>query len=334
MRPPLREHAGRLIQTASLSRHTAIETGIDRFLVSLAEAGPFGRSPLRPGTRRAYGVDLDQFARFLHTRITAPTVANVPTEAVAAFARHLTDAGRSPRTVARKLAAVRRLFRFLCSQGVCPADPSTGVRGPRPSDDPAPLTPEEMRALLARPELGSFTGARNRALLELLYGAGLRLSEAVGLNLSHLGLADGRLRLTGPTPRAVPLGPQATEALQAYLLRRAEALLARSISSVDAGALFVSARGRRLHPRSIQRIVERYLRLLESPPTSTRTRTPRHRGPGQLRAACARHLVEAGADPGLVSALLDRRPAAPPDPSRHQDLSELTARYRRAHPRA
>ena len=318
------------MQAPTLSPHTAIETGIELFLASLAEAGPFDRDPLLPGTRRAYGIDLDQFARFLHTRIAAPTVANVPAAAVAAFARQLTDAGRAPRTVDRKLAAVRRLFRFLCSHGVCPADPSAGVRGPGAPAEPDPPTPGEIRALLALPERDSFTGARNRALLELLYGAGLRLSEAVRLNLSHLVPDDGRLRLTG---RSVPLGPQAAEALRAYLLRRAEALLERSISSVDAGALFVSARGRRLHPRSVQRIVERYLRHLEPPRPAREARTPRHRGPGQLRAACARHLLEAGADPGLVSALLDRR-AAPAGPGRARDLADLTERYRLAHPRA
>ena len=321
------------MDAATLSPHTAIETGIELFLASLAEAGPYDRAPLLPGTRRAYGIDLDQFARFLHTRIAAPTVANVPAEAVAAFARQLTDAGRSPRTVDRKLAAVRRLFRFLRARGVCPADPSAGVRGPRASEEPDPPTPEEMGAILSLPERGSFTGARNRALLELLYGAGLRLSEAVSLNLSHLHLADGRLRLTGASPRALPLGPQATEALEAYLLRRAEALLQRSISAVDAGALFVSARGRRLHPRSVQRIVERYLRHLESGQAPPGAPPPRRRGPGQLRAACARHLLEAGADPGLVSALLDRRAPASA-PGRDPDLADLTARYRRAHPRA
>ena len=316
----------------TLSPHTAIETGIELFLASLAEAGPFGRSPLSPGTRRAYGVDLDQFARFLHTRVTAPTVANVPAEAVAAFARHLTDARRSPRTVARKLAAVRGLFRFLRSRAYAPPTPPwrsgppprPRIRLPHPRRDARPAGPSRARLLHRRQEPGPA-------------GADLRRRPAA--------LGSGEPEPEPPRPVRWPaahhrrqpprraLGPQAAEALQAYLLSRAEVLLTREISSVDAGALFVSARGRRLHPRSIQRIVDRYLRHLEAPPGPTREGPPRHRGTGQLRAACARHLVEAGADPGLVSALLDLRTAAS-DPDRGRDISELTARYRQAHPRA
>ena len=319
-----------------LNPHSPIETGIEHFVAG-SGAGTVGRGR-SPRTQQAYGVDLDQFARFLHTCIAGPTVTNITPTAVADFASHLADLGRQPRTVARKLAAVRALFHHLCATGVCSANPARGVRAPAASPAPAPPTAAQVEALLALPEADAFAGARDRAILELLYGAGLRLSELVQLNLSHLALDDEQVQLRGLDDRSLRLGPTATAAVRAYLLRRAEALVSREIGAVDAGALFVSARGRRLHPRTIQRLVAGYQRGLEGTAPLTRPAPRRRLGPGALRAACERHLIDAGADPGLVASLLGRRAAsrsARPRPTAGAaDLEVLAARYRQAHPRA
>lgn len=316
-----------------LTPRSATESGVDAFVAQFD-----GR---QPGTRQAYHTDLKQFAMFLHTCIAGPTVANVETTHVQAFASHLSREGRQVRTVARKLSAVRALFRYLQAAGIRPDNPAAAVHPADVPEQTIPLTPSQVRALLQLPERDSFTGARNRAMLELLYGAGMRLEELLGLNLSHLDL-DGecvRLQRSGARlarlgePATAPLGAPATTALRDWLLQRAEAMVQRQMADVDAGALFVSARGRRLRPRTVQRLVERYVRMLDRAEGGwERESMRRRRGPAVLRAACERHLIDNGADPGLVAALLGRsRVVAAADPS---DLATLAARYKQAHPRA
>ena len=320
----------------TLTPRSATEVGIDAFVAGLDSSGGEG---VLPRTRQAYATDLGQFARFLHTRIAGPTVDNIDSEDVRAFCDHLTDEARAPRTIARKLAAVRVLFRFLQRAGVRADNPARGVRPPVAAADPAPLTAAQIRALLQLPERDSFTGARNRAILELLYGAGLRLDELIGLNLSHLDLDGERLRVKrASAPQApgthAPLGVPATAALRDYLLRRADVLVDREMADVEAGALFVSARGRRLRPRTVQRVVERYLRVFDRAEGGwERERARRRHGPSTLRAACERHLIDAGADPGMVSVLLGRRSVRVPE-IKAVDTDDLVRRYRQAHPRA
>ena len=319
-----------------LSPRSATEVGVDLFVPDLDASGG---DRVLPRTRQAYATDLSQFARFLHTCIAGPTVSTIEAEHVKAFCEHLAVEGRQPRTITRKLAAIRSLFRFLQCAGVRPDNPALGVRPEEPASDPAPLTPQQIRSLLQLPERDSFTGARNRAILELLYGAGLRLDELLALNLSHLDLAGERLQVqrqsTPDTPSSVaPLGAPGTAALRDYLLQRAEVLVDREMTQVDAGALFVSARGRRLRPRTVQRIVERYLRVLDRSEGGWKhERARRRHGPGTLRAACERHLVDAGADAGLVAALLGRR-SVRVAVAATVDSEDLVARYRKAHPRA
>jgi integrase/recombinase XerC len=320
--------------TASLTPRSAIEAAIDDFRARLEAPGADARlGAVQPATVKAYATDLAQFARFLHTVVAGPAAGNVQTDHVRQFAEHLQAQGRQPRTVARKLASVRALFRHLQSLGLRGDNPARPVAPPQHGDEGLDLTPEQVRALLHLPERDSFTGARNRAILELLYGAGLRVDELLALNLTHLEIDDGRLRLTrsGSGSAAAPLGEASAAALRQWLLVRAEALLERPMEQVDAGALFVSARGRRLRPRTVQRLVERYLRRLEQG-LERPARRLRHRGPGVLRDACEQHMVGAGADPGLVAFLLGRRRIRAA--GRTEDPARLLARYRSAHPRA
>lgn len=312
-----------------LTPRSATETGIEAFMAHFDHR--------QPGTRNAYHTDLQQFALFLHTCIAGPTVTNIAPPHVQAFATHLAREGRQPRTIARKLSAVRALFRFLQATGVRADNPGATVHPPEAPTEPDTLTAAQVASLLQLPERGSFTGARNRAMLELLYGAGLRLDELLGLNLSHLDLEEEGVRLQRGGSAWVPLGAPATAALRDWLLARAEVMVQRQMSDVDAGALFVSARGRRLRARTVQRLVERYVRVLDRKEGGwERESMRRRRGPGTLRAACERHLVDNGADPGLVAALLGRsRVTAGRGSVRGSaDVAAIAARYKRAHPRA
>lgn len=313
--------------SVTLTARTAIEHGIEAF-VSVMETD---RAVL-PATARAYATDLTQFARFLHTCVAGPNLTNVAAEHIDAFVVHLRSEGRRPRTIARKLASVRALFRFLQQAGLRGDNPARQTSMPRPEPTGARLSEAQVQSLLQLPERDTFTGSRNRAILELLYGAGLRVDELLAINLSHLDLQDGRLRVQRlpSTLQGLSLGAQASAALQAYLMRRAEALVERSTEIVDAGAVFISIRGRRLHPRTVQRIVERYLRRLQAGLSLPATR---HRGPTVLRDACERHMVDAGADPALVSLLLGRQSVRDPGPA-SSGIDELVTRYRLAHPRA
>ena len=321
--------------TRPLNSRSATEVGVAAYATELA-AGIDLAGQVLPRTQQAYVTDLSQFAKYLHTRIAGPTVGNVTADDVIAFCEHLLVQGRQPRTIARKLAALRAFFGFLQKSGIRSDNPAKSVRPPEPAADPPPLSAQQVRALLHLPEADSFTGIRNRAMLELLYGAGLRLDELLALNLSHLDLDGEGLRVqraNGPLPFA-PIGEPGTVALRRYLLQRAEALVDREMSEVDVGALFVSARGRRLRPRPLQRVVERYLRILDRAQGGwERERTRRRHGAGTLRSACERHLVEAGADPGLVAMLLGRRSVRVPEQA-PSSTAELLARYQSAHPRA
>ncbi|MDA0334585.1 MAG: tyrosine-type recombinase/integrase [bacterium] len=319
--------------TPRLTPRSATEVGIDAFIAALDVSGV---DDVLPRTRQAYATDLGQFARFLHTCIAGPTVTSIQSEHVRAFCDYLLAEGRQPRTVARKLVAVRAWFRFLQRQGIRSDNPARDLQPPPVAQAQAPLTTAQIRALLQMPERDSFTGARNRAILELLYGAGLRLDELLALNLSHLDLDGERLRVQRQraNPAHTPLGAPATAALRQYLLQRAEALVQREMVAVDAGALFISARGRRLRPRTVQRIVECYVRRLDRAEGGWEQESQsRRRGPATLRAACEHHLVAAGADPGMVAALLGRQSIHAPETAR-ADAAAILARYRQAHPRA
>jgi len=298
-------------------------------------------------TLQAYRTDLTQFARFLHTYVrgTAPCLAQVDVDGIAAFACEMEARRLRPSTVARKLAAIRSFCRFLVGVGMLERNPARCVsRVPTAGETTPPPGVERVEAALAAVPDSRFAGARDRAILEVLYGAGLRLGELVALNLTALDLEDGTVRVGGDHERTVPLGSQAVAALQTYLSRRADRLIDRDIAQVDAGAVFLSGRGRRLHRRSVQRLVKRWLAESTSrlglggaatrvtTPSSSREAVRQAPGPRALRQAFAAHLVEAGADAVSVGVLLgqDCLPGTPP----MGDVESLRESYERAHPRA
>jgi site-specific recombinase XerD len=262
---------------------------------------------LSEGTRRAYRVDVRQFAEWLERRGT--TLDDVDVRALAEYAAEL-GRGRprlAPATVARKLAAVRSFLRFTLGRSRVPDIPLAPRRPRRLPDAPKQ---EEVEALLAELEGDGPLPLRNRALVELVYSAGLRSAEAVGLDLADVDFEQElvRVRGKGSKERVVPLGEQAAYWLAVYL-RQARPELARGADD----AFFLSARGRRLDTSTLRRLV---------------------RHPHRLRHAFATHLLEGGADLRTIQELLGHSSLSTTQVYSHVDGRRLRRVYDRAHPRS
>jgi len=276
---------------------------IDRFLASPALAAT---------TRRAYASDLAEFSSWLRTRGTA--LADVDARALAEYAAELGAARRgrmppklAPATISRKLAAVRSLLRFALGSSRVP-ELAFASRGPRRLPD-APKA-EEIDALLAGLSSQGPLGIRNRALIELVYSAGLRSQEAVDLDLGDVDFEQElvRVRGKGAKERVVPLGEEAAHLLATYL-REARPALARHAEN----ALFLSTRGRRLDTSTLRRLLPH---------------------PHRLRHAFATHLLEGGADLRTIQELLGHSSLSTTQVYSHVDGRRLRRVYDEAHPRS
>ena len=262
--------------------------GVTEYLSTLAvERG------LAPNTIAAYRRDLTDYLEFLGGNQPDPAV-------VEEFAQSLTRRGLAASTISRKLAAVKGLHRFLVAEGRSQTDPTVLLRPPRrPEPFPKALAVDEAIALVEAPDLSTVAGRRDRALLEVLYGTGARVSEATNLALHDVDLVDRVLRLTGKgdRQRQVPLGTKAAEAIGRWLPDRlAVSARARQASVKDRDALFLNLRGRMLSRQSAFRLVRRYAAAVGIDPTSV--------SPHTLRHSAATHMVEAGADLRSVQVLL------------------------------
>jgi site-specific recombinase XerD len=262
---------------------------------------------LSDSTRRAYGVDVRQFSAWLSNRGLKLDEVDVRS-----FADYAAELGRrrpklAPATIARKLAAVRALVRFALGPERVP-DASFSPRRPRRLPD-APKS-EEIDAELAAVERDGPLGLRNRALVEIVYSAGLRSREAVDLNLGDVDFEQELVHVHGKggKERTVPLGEEAAHWVARYL-HEARPTLARSAEN----ALFLSARGRRLDTSTLRRLLPH---------------------PHRLRHAFATHLLEGGADLRTIQELLGHSSLSTTQIYSHVDSRRLRRVYDRAHPRS
>lgn len=302
-----------------------LTSSVDRFLDHLSvERG------LSNNTLEAYRRDLSRYAAYLRDRGVADPVRAGERE-IAAFVAHLSGSqyapGKAyrPSSVARSLAAVRSFHRFLVREGETTADPAEGVARPKvPRNLPRPLSVEEVGALVAAPaEDGNPASLRDRAMLETLYGAGLRISELVGLDVDDVDLDEGSVRPMGKgsRQRVVPLGRYAVKALSAYLVRGRPSL-ARSRSR---SALFLNQRGGRLSRQGCTNIVKAMARR-----AGIRKRVTPH----MLRHSFATHLLEGGADVRVVQELLGHASVATTQIYTLVTGDRLREVYFESHPRA
>jgi len=280
---------------------------------------------LSPHTRRGYLSDVRQFAAFAGASHPPDRVLAVQ---VRAFLADL-HGHRHPATLGRKLAALRTFFRYLVREGVCALDPTTGIPTPRaPRRLPRPLPVDDCVSLMESTERESSPDEkhqRDRALVELLYGAGLRVGEAASLDVRDLDLHRGDVRVLGKggVERVVPLPSEARAALAAYLeMRRPEGLLAQP--------LFTSVRVRRDGPRRLG--VRDIRRILKTRALRAGIRERVH--PHRLRHSYATHLLDMGADLREIQELLGHASLSTTEKYTAVSVDRLSEVYDRAHPRA
>jgi len=317
-----------------------------------------------PHTISNYGNDLHQFlAYFTPPESEPPALASIDHKLIREFVGHLHDQSLEKSSIARKLAALRSFFKYCVREGMLKENPARLVPTPKlPKRIPSVLSAEEMNGFLNQlAGMKSGSGAKNepqsrsskaerklprgnadeegilikrdRAILELLYAAGLRVSELTGLNLVDMDCKDRILRVRGKgnKERIVPYGSKAEEALEAYWPVR-ERLLIQNLSarpklglSPHKQAIFLNYAGRRLTQRSVGRIVKKYVRLVN-------VNWDLH--PHSLRHAFATHLLADGADLRAIQELLGHQSLTTTQKYTHASIRQLMDIYDKAHPHA
>jgi integrase/recombinase XerC len=316
-----------------------------------------------PHTVTNYGKDLSQFVTYLSPPgLRTPALANVNHHVIREFVAYLHEEGLQKSSIARKLATLRSFFKYCVRERLLKESPARLVPTPKlPKRIPSVLSAEEMNAFLNQlapvPAAGvespgnvlpirralktdppvvqeeALLLRRDRALLELLYAAGLRVSELTGLNLADIDQRDRILRVRGKgnKERIVPYGGKAQEALEKYWPLREELLLqlagsrANRRAAPHTSAVFLNYAGRRLTQRSVGRIVKKYVRLIN-------VNWDMH--PHSLRHAFATHLLADGADLRAIQELLGHQSLSTTQKYTHASIRQLMDTYDKAHPHA
>lgn len=319
-----------------------------------------------PHTVLNYGKDLEQFAVYLSPPdVATPAVANVTHRMIREYVGHLHSQKLEKSSIARKLASLRSFFKFCVREGMLKENPARLVPTPKlPKRIPSVLSAEEMNGFLNQiaferlplrakrsgsalqsqpeeqtrphgrrfPDEEALLLRRDRALLELLYAAGLRVSELTGLNLADMDRREKMLRVRGKgnKERIVPYGGKAQEALEAYWPVREQLLLHTNTGQRRRGpapseAVFLNYAGRRLTQRSVGRIVKKYVRLAN---------TDWDLHPHSLRHAFATHLLADGADLRAIQELLGHQSLSTTQKYTHASIRQLMDIYDKSHPHA
>ena len=273
-------------------------------------------------TQEAYRRDLERFAEYADVKgVAAPL--DITARTLREYVYHLKDLGLSPASIRRNVSAVRSYFRFLLGDGVVVRDPSERLETPkRWRELPDVLTVDEVQRLIAAPTLDDAMVFRDRALLELAYGAGLRVSEWITLGVRDLLLEEGLVRVfgKGSKERLVPIGRSAIGAVAIYL-RESRPKLEKGEGK---GILFLNARGRPLTRMGAWKILRGYVE---------RAGIGKHVSPHTLRHSFATHLLEGGADLRAVQEMLGHVDIATTQIYTHVDREYLRQVHRSYHPR-
>jgi integrase/recombinase XerC len=275
----------------------------------------------------AYGGDLQDFRHFLEQQQRKKSVrlAHIDRLAVRHFLTFWIRKGASRATIRRKAAAVRSFFRYLVTKQAIPSNPADGVDIPKTEKRlPSILAEDDLALLFQIPPQPNYRDIRDRAILEMFYGTGIRLSELIGMNLDAIRWEETVIYVMGKgrKGRILPLGKQTRDALKKYLPARRDRL---NQLGVNTDALFLSRNGSRIPRRTVQRIVERTLsKVCQASSLS----------PHLLRHSFATHMLDRGADLRAVKELLGHQDLSATQIYTHVSVDRLRAVYQQAHPRA
>lgn len=274
----------------------------------------------------SYQNDLSQFIQHLQEDDKDIQPHHIDVRHIKNFLSYLLSLGLQRRSITRKLSTIKSFFRYLFRHGVIESNPAAVVQAPKVGKRlPTVLSIEQARKLMTLPPGNTFEGLRDRSILELFYGCGLRLSEILDLTWQKIDLAGDSIRILGKgqKERLVPLGSFAKAALRAYKEKRGE-----HISELEIEAdteLFLSKKGKKLYPLAVQKMVRKYMEQLSEQDKLS---------PHVLRHTFATHLLDRGADLFAVKELLGHASLSTTQIYTHVSMERLKQVYSQAHPRA
>ena len=286
-----------------------------------------------PHTLRNYEIDLVQFYDHLAPpnktgERRAVPIHQIDNLTIRDFMAALYEQKKKKSSIHRKVAALRTFFKYLNREGVVENNPAKLVASPRVERTlPNHLTIEQMIRFIETPDTDTVLGKRDRAILELLYASGLRVSELTGLNMLDIDFTNLSVRVKGKgrKERIVPFGEHAKKALQDYLSVRGELLIEAGPEPQDPLAVFMNYQGTRITTRSVGRMVDKYVKLCAE---------IHHISPHSVRHSFATHLLDAGADLRVIQEMLGHVRLSTTQQYTHVAMDKLMEVYDKAHPKA
>ena len=291
-----------------------------------------GEKNASPHTVSSYLRDIRQFQSFLEESRHACDESGIHLNqldrtAVRSYMGYLYDRSNSGATMGRKLSSLSTFFKFLCREGHLKTNFAKTIPLPKKENKlPAYLSVEEMFRLLDLPDKNTFPGARDRAILELFYSTGIRISELVGLCLENIRLEQRTIKVLGKgnKERMLPMGKKTSEAVSEYLKYRNDHIRKHKTASTTS-RLILNHRGRGISVRGVRKIVARYL---------LNTRVSGNASPHSLRHSFATHMLDAGADLRTIQEMLGHASLSTTQKYTHLTIDRLTETYDKTHPRA
>ncbi|MBO6524264.1 MAG: tyrosine recombinase XerC [Balneolaceae bacterium] len=284
-----------------------------------------------PHTITSYKNDLTSFLNFCASQFECDPehvdVQQITRLIIRLWLGELSDEGLSKSSIARKVAALRSFFKYSFKRGYITKNPAHLLVVPKKDKSlPKTVTPEDLNRMLENVDIETTRGLQDRAILEVFYGTGIRVSELVGLNLTDLDLRAGQITVQGKgnKERIVPLGDTARDILKDFTKKRTELYGSRTDSDARR-ALFLAASGQRAYVRSIRYMVEKYL---------SRESEVTQKSPHVLRHSFATHMLNNGADIRLIKEFLGHANLAATQVYTHTSVERLKNVYEQAHPRA